>query len=124
MSEAPKTIWAFHVGDDGLPDDPGCNIIAGEKCMYGAKEYTRADIAKAKITARDQTIDGLEAKVAGLTDRILRMENAIAQGKDMLPRDMWEIRDAGREYCHGARDTLTYIRNAAGLPSLSDTKGE
>lgn len=50
MADAPKRIWAFYA-PKVEDDNPGCNIVAGEKVMHGAKEYTRSDLLPALLAA-------------------------------------------------------------------------
>jgi uncharacterized protein YjbI with pentapeptide repeats len=82
MKNAADEIWAFHAPE--IEDDnPGCTIVAGEKCMRGA-DRSGADL-------RDANIRDANLSVADLRDAIAVAAKADRSGADL--RDA-NIRDA------------------------------
>lgn len=64
MSEAPEKIWALYAPEIEA-DNPQCTIVAGESVMHGAQQYTRSDLATARIAELEAALSGL----AGVIER-------------------------------------------------------
>jgi len=46
------------------------------------------------------------ARIAELETEKANLRAAISRARELKPRDHWEAKDAGSEYCRGVRDVL------------------